>query len=382
MHSILKFLVAVVGATLLSACGGGGNGSSAAISALTDLWSAAAKLQHARVDHTATLLQNGKVLIVGGSDTSENAFNVTSAEVYDPATNTWTSAGAINTAGVPHTATLLQSGKVLVVHGATAELYDPSSNAWSNAGRLGEAHRGTATLLSNGKVLVAGGLAAGGYVAVAELYDPVTNAWSAAGTMLTARGEHSATRLANGKVLVAGGIGTSGSLGSAELYDPVSNSWSAGGSLVGTSGANWATLLPNGKVLVLTSSNVELYEPVTNTWTASPMHGVAPAWSTATMLSNGKVLVTGGEMLASSGNNSRSSVDLASVYDPATNLWTSTAGLPKAKHRHTATLLPSGKVLVTGGVYFYSRLINALLSIFEIFWNALDSAEIFNPLNL
>jgi hypothetical protein len=125
-----------------------------------------------------------------------------------------------------HTATLLGNGMVLVAGGfvnalylSSAELYDPSSNSWAPAGTMSagrDAH--TATLLGNGKVLVAGGDGNTAYLSSAELYDPSSNSWAPAGTMSAGRDAHTATLLGNGKVLVAGGEGNGGPLSRAELY--------------------------------------------------------------------------------------------------------------------------------------------------------------------
>src|SRR5213078_2182015 len=127
-----------------------------------------------RYRHTATLLPSGKVLVAGGS----NGSDLSSAELYDPASGTWTATGSLGTARDAHTATLLPNGKVLVAGGSTgsglssAELYDPASGTWTTTGSLGTARDAhTATLLPNGKVLVAGGNN-GPALSSAELYDP------------------------------------------------------------------------------------------------------------------------------------------------------------------------------------------------------------------
>ena len=134
----------------------------------TWIWRATADLNIARGNHTATLLQNGMVLVAGGNDSSGNAS--ASAELYDPASGTWTVTGSLNTERVVHTATLLQNGMVLVAGGLrqcdiftcvlrSAELYDPAAGTWIAAGSLSqERYAHTAILLQNGNVLVAGGL--------------------------------------------------------------------------------------------------------------------------------------------------------------------------------------------------------------------------------
>ncbi len=150
--------------------------------------------------HTATLLPGGKVLVSGGRDSNLNALS--SAEVYDPASNSWSDAGSMAQGRYYHTATLLPGGKVLVSGGrsnsgvlASAEVYDPASKSWSAAGTMEQARVGhTATLLPGGKVLVSGGQGSNGLaLATAEVYDPASNSWSAAGTMAQVRQWHTAT---------------------------------------------------------------------------------------------------------------------------------------------------------------------------------------------
>jgi hypothetical protein len=159
---------------------------------------------------------------------------------------------------------LLPSGQVLVAGGrgdtgtlASAELYDPASGTWTATGSLNtaRAYGDTATLLPSGQVLVAGGVGNSGFLASAELYDPASGTWTATGSLLRWRYGHTATLLPNGKVLVAGGQGDTGTLASAELYDPASGTWSATGSLGTDREFHTATLLPNGNVLVAGGSN-------------------------------------------------------------------------------------------------------------------------------
>jgi WD40 repeat protein len=172
--------------------------------------------------------------------------------------------GSLNTGRRNHTAMLLPNGKILVVGGysntvywASAELYDPATGIWATTGSLHATRSShTATLLPNGKVLVAGGQCSGGGMAIAsaELYDPASGTWTMTGSLDTGRANHTATLLPNGKVLVVGGSASgspAGILYSAELYDPASGTWMMTGSLHTTYREyHTATLLPNGKVLV------------------------------------------------------------------------------------------------------------------------------------
>src|SRR5439155_1631242 len=147
-------------------------------------WTATGSLGAARGEHTATLLPNGKVLVAGGVSNSYSFL--VNAELYDPASGTWTATGSLGAARSDHTATLLPNGKVLVAGGfngnldtgfnlASAELYDPASGTWTATGSLGFARGAhTATLLPNGRVLIAPGVGPGGaqefVLATAELY--------------------------------------------------------------------------------------------------------------------------------------------------------------------------------------------------------------------
>ena len=192
-------------------------------------WTATNNLNTARQKHTATLLPNGNVLVAGGLDSS---FTVSaSAELYDPASGKWMATNNLNTARYNHTATLLSNGKVLIAGGsvtvandnsgqlASAELYDPASGTWTVTGSLATARDlTTATLLPNGKVLMACGQGNNtGPLASAEIYDPANGKWTSAGNLDTARHNHTATLISNDIVLVTGGANAQ-SLQSVEHY--------------------------------------------------------------------------------------------------------------------------------------------------------------------
>jgi len=216
-------------------------------------------------------LVNGNVLVATGVSHSSA---LASAELYSPATNTWSSAASLRAARTGAVATLLKSGNVLVAGGwngtplSSAELYHPATNTWSAAGTMASPRQfATATRLTNGNVLVAGGWN-GTYLSSAEIYHPASNTWSPAGSMAVARDVASASLLASGQVLVAGGANNTGDLSSAELYDPVTNTWSLSDPLATPRATQVAEALPNGTVLVaggasngVYTASAELYDP-------------------------------------------------------------------------------------------------------------------------
>jgi N-acetylneuraminic acid mutarotase len=348
---------------------------SASIPARAPTWTATGSMSAARIGHTATLRRDGSVLVVGGYDGEgppiEDAAHVplATAEVYDPASGRWSATASMSTARAGHTATLLPDGGVLVVGGggegepmeggprsATAELYDPGTGTWSATGSMTEARNGfSATLLANGTVLVAGG---GANYREAELYDPSNGTWTATGNMAEGRKAHSATLLLDGTVLVAGGCACSEPppTDSAERYDPNTGEWTTTGRTAEGRMGHAAILLADGRVLVAadglfgdTPDPTELYDPSTGRWTAveGMVYGrVAPSMAA---LSDGRVLATGGYDRDRVLGSEPPPLASAELYDPATQQWTATADMGTARADHTMTLLSDGRVLVVGG---------------------------------
>lgn len=286
-----------------------------------------------------------------------------------------------------HAAARLANGQVLITGGVsssthpgpsinTAEVYDPTTNTFTAlTNRMQSLRNGhTATLLPDGKVLLAGGQVTddnGNGNDSAELYDPTTQTFTAISNRLTVpRGSHVAVLLPNGKVLLAGGFNMGFNdlpvaHNTAELYDPAAQTFTAISAKMTSSRSDSpaATLLPDGKVLIaggqrsskggVILNNAELYDPATQTFTAitATMSSVRAA-HTATLLSTGKVLLTGGyDFLSSTKPPTANTLRSMELYDPTAQTFTAiTAMMDTSRAFHTATALTDGTVLLTGGI--------------------------------
>jgi N-acetylneuraminic acid mutarotase len=353
-------------------------------------WKAAGAVLQPREGHASTLLQDGQVLVAGGRLVDHKAWeftNLDSAELYNPATNIWSAAAPLPAApGTGHTATRLQDGRVLVAGGDRFDgsrekthpdclLFDPAAGTWTETGQMignlitdpqawdygfnwGRAGH-SATLLQDGRVL-----AAGGWMAIpdtfdylsntAELFDPTTETWTRTMDMNVQRGNHTATLLPDGRVLLAGGSEEwkyHSTIRSAEIFDPqYGGSWRETASMHVARQDHTATLLADGRVLVtgghledsdpfeeIVHKSAEIYDPVANTWTEIGVMHVARTGHTAALLPDGRVLVSGGSEV-----NPRSS----EIYDPGKGTWTLAPDMIFGAE--TATLLQNGWVLARG----------------------------------
>lgn len=264
-----------------------------------------------------------------------------------------------------HTSTLFADGRVFIAGGqaarslASTEIYDPTSRTFSNARTMSVARAShSATLLGNGTILIAGGYN-GTYLSSAEIYNLGTNSITPTGRMTSARSGHEAILLENGKVLLAGGVGTGWTfLSSAEIYDPQSGTFTSTGSMTTARESHTATLLKDRRVLitgghkdrrvnVTVYSSTELYDASTGKFSAAGNMTVRRHKHDATLLSDGRVLVVGG----ADERDRDGAYTSAEIYDPHTgrSLPTTNMNVQRYKLRGTTILLQDEKVLIAGG---------------------------------
>jgi hypothetical protein len=318
--------------------------------------SAASPMLEPRSGHSATLLQDGKVLIAGGMRHNQDFYR--SAELYDPTTGRFQATGAMAVARVGHAAVLLHSGKVLVAGGwidmgstDSAELYDPATGKFTVLPKMiVKRGRPTAALLGNGDVLITGGADhdTRGGVASAEIFRTDILKFELVGPMHAARIAQTATVLNDGRVLIVGGRGDT-LTASAELYDPATKQFMVTGSMLTARCKHSAALLPDGRVLIAGGSDdrgwngqlnsAEIYDPQTGKFGGtSPLNDSRfKLPDVAARLASGRILFAGGSRTVE-------------VYDPAAGNFLIAAGqMRDARHYMTETKLENGSVLLTGG---------------------------------
>jgi len=324
------------------------------------IFTAVGNMATQRADHTATLLDNGKVLIAGGWDGLQP---LASAELYDPATRTFTSTGSMITARYNHLAVLLADGRVLIAGGRSgdedstanyalfsAEIYDPSTGVFTATGDMSPLSgnlpiffpRNVSALLPDGRVFVVG-------VKNAETYDPKSGTFAPTQTYVQGNGWFTATTtlLPNGKLLVSGF-----DQGVAELFDPQSGTFSMTGPMTYAYFPDYgytATLLGDGRVLFVgtddfAGANTEIYDPGTGTFVS----GGNGLWAedlvpVAARLSDGRVLFAGGQLFGGDG-----SADTR-LYVPSSGAFEFGGYMTVRRHSQTVTALPDDTALVTGG---------------------------------
>ncbi|MDX6617279.1 MAG: hypothetical protein QOD60_2370 [Solirubrobacterales bacterium] len=269
-----------------------------------------------RYGPSAALLNDGRVLVVGGHDGS--AFSKT-AEIFNPATGTFSPTGSMVEARLGPGLVTLADGRVLVAGGgispapplASAEIYDPATGTFTETGvgAMGTARANPAAArLPDGRVLIAGGFTGGPTSTnTAEVFNPVTKTFSSTGigSMAHARANAPAVPLADGRILIAGGFEYPDNLDSSEIFNPATNTFSSSGigPLTLIRGAPAGAPLPGGRALIaggfvgpMPSTSAEAFNPATNTYSSTGIGSLnTPRYvAAAAPLADGRVLVAGG----------------------------------------------------------------------------------------
>ena len=191
-----------------------------------------------RAHHTATVLADGRLLIVGG--VGPNLQALSTAEIYDPDTKVWNIIDAPDKPRILHAASLMHDGRVLVSGGADAatrftspyqgaEIYSPATDTWTTGAEMSANRSGhSSTLLQDGRILIVGGKDEKSNLSSAELYDPDSNDWEEAGIITSARADHGASLMSDGRVIIGGGVTELGDISKlAEIYAPRVDTWLA-----------------------------------------------------------------------------------------------------------------------------------------------------------
>lgn len=318
----------------------------------SNTWKAVGPMTTERADHTATLLNDSRVLITGGFKGNGSTFTIlTSAEIFDPITNTFTAVGNMTTPRTFHTATLLPDGRVLIVGGIdsnglalkSAEIFNPQTNSFTFIGNMNEPRfYHTADLLNNGKILIAGG----NNVALksTEIFDPSINAFISGPDMTVSRSHAASALLNDGRILIVNGL-LSGTLMTVDIYNPNTNSFGSATSSAEQLGLS-VTSLPDGKVFIgggklFNQPNglaAEVFDSQNNSFIeVGPMLFPTIARQASVLLQNNKILIIDGGLGAQ-------------LFNPLTNAFEATGNLNVGRViRHRLTLLQDGRALLAGG---------------------------------
>lgn len=348
---------------------------------VTENWSDGAALSTGVAYHSTSLQPNGDLLVCGGF----NGAALSQCERYDPDVNTWSSAASFNQARYFHAVVLLPSGSLVAVGGTdgsaarfSVERFDPPKGfKQAAASMLNAITPETVTRLPNGRLLITGIRIGDQNTNFTEIYDVDLNIWSIHAPMNQIRRYHTATLLPDGKVLVIGGLGEtyqSTVLNTAEIYDPVEETWTMAASMTDARAFHTATLLADGRVMVVGGNNkdlmnpaiasVEIYNPRSNTWSLTASPNQPRMYHNALLLNDGRVMIAGG-LVRNAGGSSFSSFNSVEIFDPNNQTWFEAAPMSNevnndyGKQDFTMTLLPDGRVLVTGGLsglVYYARI--------------------------
>ncbi len=279
-------------------------------------WQYTGALSEPKRTGVLTTLPNQTAIYVGGADA--NGFPLTTCEIYNPATTSWTLAAPLAVGVERHTVTQLADGRLVVIGGNTSmdydesqptgaiEIYDYTTNTWSNGGTLSIARQNhSSTLLLDGNILVAGGYTGGDVTSSVEIYDPSTQTCRSVAPLILARHDHSAILLNDGRVLVVGGRdggSSSNYFNECEIYDPTSDTWTVIGNMIQARIKGSLATFSDGTVLASGGRNTpntsapgsEVLTGTFSLWNATSPMLVPMTWNGSALLPQDRFLVTGG----------------------------------------------------------------------------------------
>jgi N-acetylneuraminic acid mutarotase len=335
------------------------------------------KLSQARFGHTATLLPDGRVVVVGGETTAAPALAI---QAFDPATGEWTTLADLPSKRENHTTTLLADGRLLVVGGGksseigapagaevldTTLLVDPLAGSVTGGPGLHAARsHHTATRLADGRVVVIGGATNthgyqsdfGDALGTVEIFDPKTNAWTDAASVKERRFLHTASVLGSGHLVVLGGSDeTERELPVVESFDPTTGAWTTSPSLAESRVFHATAQLDDGSIFVTTGKlankrflgTSEILDPSGGAWSAAPDLKTSRTAAALAKLASGRLLLAGGLHGSLAGFEA---LDEAHIYDPTTRTWSAISAMKSKRRYHSSTTLQDGRVLLCGGV--------------------------------
>ncbi|MBR62075.1 MAG: hypothetical protein CL904_05395 [Dehalococcoidia bacterium] len=358
---------------------------------LEDSWELAGDLGFGRWGHTATILDNGSVLVVGGSKRlSYRASAENQAKLMPFGHDQWFTAGTPNWERTYHTATLLPDGRVLVVGGSgramfqddgedkvfrgikdlfSSEIYEPNTNKWVETSEMNyKRSRAQAISLADGDVMIIGGRSGVDITATTEIYRVKTRLWEESAVMNHHRMSHSAVELIDGRVLVTGGLESvvpGETLSSAEIYDPYTKIWTVASNMHYPRLGHQSTLLSDGRVLITGGAtalepeskdqypgiSAEIYDPSSDTWTEVSNMDFPRQDHVAILISEiqGNSVLKDKVILFGGANQLGSGIKVVEEYNVQENEWSRITQLPEGRTLLTATFMEPCSVLIVGG---------------------------------
>ncbi len=366
-------------------------------------WKQVGSLSGERAAQGIALLENGNVIVSGGY----NGSIMSSSEIYDPTTQTWSPAGELNIQRmilIPPGIVTLSDGKALIVNGegpgliqglSANEIYNPDDNTWALvASSIVGRYRAIVAPLQGNKVLLAGGNTGSGITNTAEIYNPSTNSWTPTGNMHRGREVHeNFTILNDGRIMVAGGTSNFNQTeNTAEIYDPNTGQWTLT-TMPFAQNYGTITTLQNGKILAVGSYNgsvaldsTAIFDPSTNTWNSAKPLSNPRAGHKAELLADGNVIVFGGDNIGSFYTSTE-------IYNPNTNTWAAGPTMIEPFTSGATIKLSNGDILAVGGFDGTIRLSSTYIFTNDLSvpalkqnnpaWGSMeyDTASLWNPAN-